>query len=110
MRLSFAEFRTGVAIMLVSVFLLVLGFFSMNYNDKKSILQNIFSTTFRFFMTGCVDDRGEPITYEELRASWFRHGSCDYFVNISFGNLIIFSIALFLCGVYVSATARGVGR
>jgi hypothetical protein len=96
----------GRGLMVLAAAIAVIELFSLSYNPKKSILENIYKCDIDIISPTCFDESGNVVT--GLAAVWnlYKEPDCRYGLSVPYKSVAIFSSAVFFLGLYFFTAKR----
>ncbi len=89
--------------MVLAAAIAVIGFFSLSYNPRKGVLENIYKGEIDIIYPTCFDESGNVVSWLE---SLYKDQDCRYGLSIPYKGVIIFSSAMFFLGFYFFTSKR----
>jgi hypothetical protein len=101
----FSYSKRGPALMILAAAMAVAGFFSMSYNPKKDVLENIYKSEIVVINQTCFDEGGNVIA-SGMWVNPYKAQDCKYGLSIQYKSVIIFSSIMFFLCLYFFATSK----
>lgn len=101
----FCQSKRGPALMILAAAMAVVGFFSMSYNPKKDVLENIYKSNIVVINQTCFDESGNVIA-SGMWGNPYKDPDCKYGLSIQYKTVLILSSITFFLGLYFFATSK----
>jgi hypothetical protein len=116
------RYQWGRGLIIFAAAVVVIGFFSLSYNPKKGLLENVFGREIHVIAPTCYDKNGAVVTTKttgkiasgESEFSGFvdiadtLHQDCRFGLSIPYKVVLIVSSALFFIGLYLFTAKNNV--
>jgi hypothetical protein len=98
------RYQLGRGLIVLAAAIAVIGFFSLSYNPKKGVLENIYKGEIDVIYPTCFDESGNVVS-----GAWgnpYKDPDCRYGLSIPYKGVIIFSSAMLFFGLYLFTAKR----
>jgi hypothetical protein len=93
------HYQFGRSLMVLAAVIAITGFFSLSYNHRQGVLENVFKGKIDVVSTRCLDENGNGST-GEYNFSPYKDPNCAHRFDIPYKGVILFSSVMLFLGFY----------